>query len=93
MISLFILHSMKRSKNYGLGNWALFVSLEKGAKAAVAIPLTVLYPLLTVVLATVFLSERLTLQEWLGIALALAGGAMLSYETSVGRGSAQGKQR
>ena len=93
MISLFILRSMKRSKNYGLGNWALFVSLEKGAKAAVAIPLTALYPLLTVMLATLLLSERLTVEEWLGIALALAGGAMLSYETSVGRGSVPGKQR
>jgi transporter family protein len=67
----------------GLGNWAVFASLESGAKASVAIPLTALYPLVTVMLATAFLKERPTLLQWLGIALALAGGAMLSYEPAV----------
>jgi bacterial/archaeal transporter family protein len=64
----------------GLGNWAVFACLEKGAKASVAIPLTALYPLCTVVLATAFLNERPSLLQWVGIALALAGGALLSYE-------------
>jgi transporter family protein len=64
----------------GLGNWAVFACLEKGAKASVAIPLTALYPLCTVALATAFLKERPTGLQWIGIALAIAGGAMLSYE-------------
>jgi drug/metabolite transporter (DMT)-like permease len=64
----------------GLGNWAVFACLENGAKASVAIPLTALYPLCTVALATVFLKERPTALQWLGIALAVAGGAMLAYE-------------
>lgn len=64
----------------GLGNWAVFACLEKGAKASVAIPLTALYPLCTVALATAFLKERPSALQWLGIALAVAGGAMLSYE-------------
>ena len=64
----------------GLGNWAVFECLEKGAKASVAIPLTALYPLCTIVLATAFLKERPTALQWLGIALAVAGGALLSYE-------------
>jgi bacterial/archaeal transporter family protein len=64
----------------GLGNWAVFACLEKGAKASVAIPLTALYPLCTVVLATAFLKERPSSLQWLGIALAVAGGAMLSHE-------------
>jgi drug/metabolite transporter (DMT)-like permease len=64
----------------GLGNWAVFACLEKGAKASVAIPLTALYPLCTVALATAFLKERPTALQWLGIALAVAAGAMLSYE-------------
>jgi transporter family protein len=64
----------------GLGNWAVFACLEKGAKASVAIPLTALYPLCTVALATAFLKERPTVLQWIGIALAVAGGAMLSYE-------------
>jgi len=64
----------------GLGNWAVFACLEKGAKASVAIPLTALYPLCTVALATIFLNERPTALQWIGIALAVAAGAMLSYE-------------
>src|SRR5207245_7656872 len=64
----------------GLGNWAVFACLEKGAKASVAIPLTALYPLCTVALATVFLKEHSTGLQWIGIALAVSGGAMLSYE-------------
>ncbi len=64
----------------GLGNWAVFACLERGAKASVAIPLTALYPLCTVALATAFLKERPTALQWLGIALAVAAGAMLSYE-------------
>jgi bacterial/archaeal transporter family protein len=66
----------------GLGNWAVFACLEKGAKASVAIPLTALYPLCTIALATIFLNERPSPLQWLGIGLALAGGAMLSYETA-----------
>ena len=66
----------------GLGSWFLFRSLERGAKASVAIPLTALYPLVTIVLATTLLAEKLTLRQWLGIALALAAGAGLSYETT-----------
>ena len=42
----------------GLGAWALFASLANGAKASIAIPLTGLYPVVTVILALVFLHER-----------------------------------
>jgi bacterial/archaeal transporter family protein len=65
----------------GLGSWFLFRSLERGAKASVAIPLTALYPLVTIVLATTLLAEKLTARQWLGIAVAVAAGAALSYET------------
>lgn len=71
----------------GLGSWALFVSLEKGAKASVAIPMTALYPLFTVGLAVVFLNERPTRLEWIGVILALAAGAMLSYEPAADAGT------
>ncbi len=64
----------------GLGSWALFEALERGAKASVAVPLTALYPLVTIVLARIFLAETLTFRQWVGIALAVAGGVMLSYE-------------
>jgi bacterial/archaeal transporter family protein len=65
----------------GLGSWALFEALERGAKASVAVPLTALYPLVTIVLARIFLAETLSFRQWVGIALAVAGGVMLSYET------------
>ena len=67
----------------GLGTWALFAAFERGAKASVAIPMTALYPLVTVALAFVILHERLTVTEWVGVALALCAGVMLSYETEV----------
>jgi bacterial/archaeal transporter family protein len=66
----------------GLGAWYLFASLESGAKASVAIPLTALNPLLTILLAVIFLSERLTGLQWFGISLAIIAGTMISYETS-----------
>jgi bacterial/archaeal transporter family protein len=66
----------------GLGSWALFEALERGAKASVAVPMTALYPLVTIVLARIFLAETLTFRQWVGIALAVAGGVMLSYETA-----------
>jgi bacterial/archaeal transporter family protein len=66
----------------GMGSWFLFASLEAGAKASVAIPLTALYPLVTILFATLFLAERLTSMQWAGILLALVGGVMLSYESS-----------
>lgn len=64
----------------GLGSWFLFRSLESGAKASVAIPMTALYPLLTVLLALIFLGERLTPLEWVGVLAALISGVLLSYE-------------
>jgi transporter family protein len=77
----------------GLGSWELFRCLEKGAKASVAIPLTALYPLLTALLAILFLKERLTRLEWLGVALALVAGAMLSYEPAASPALHDGEQR
>jgi uncharacterized membrane protein len=64
----------------GFGTWFLFVALERGAKASVAIPLTALYPMLTAAFAFFILHERLALLDWVGVALAVSAGAMLSYE-------------
>lgn len=65
----------------GLGSWFLFAALEKGAKASVAIPLTALYPLITALLAVILLGERLAARHWLGLALAVVAGVLLSCET------------
>jgi transporter family protein len=64
----------------GLGAWYLLASLESGANASIAVPLTALNPLVTILLALCFLHERLTPLQWFGVAAALAAGVMISYE-------------
>ena len=65
----------------GLGAWSLFAALEHGGKASVVVPLTALNPLLTIGLAGLFLSERPTALQWMGILLAILAAALISYET------------
>lgn len=67
----------------GLGAWYLFASLQAGAKASIAVPLTALNPLVTIILALGFLRERLTVVQWGAITAALIAGGMISYETEV----------
>jgi transporter family protein len=64
----------------GLGAWFLFAALEKGAKASIAVPLTALNPLVTILLALVFLAERLTIVQSAGVILAILAGVLISYE-------------
>jgi transporter family protein len=71
----------------GLGAWSLYTALERGAAASVAVPLTALNPLLTLVLAVVVLGERLTLTQAAGVVLALVAGALLSYESDPNAGA------
>jgi uncharacterized membrane protein len=54
-----------------LGNIAYYDVLNRGAKASMVVPLTALYPLVTVLLALVVLKEQLNLIQGLGIALSL----------------------
>lgn len=62
----------------GVGNLAFFQALVKGGKASVVAPVTALFPMVTVVLALMFLGEKLGRTQWLGLALALAAIYMLS---------------
>ncbi|MBN9690168.1 MAG: EamA family transporter [Verrucomicrobia bacterium] len=55
-----------------LGNLAYYDALSRGARAATVVPLTALYPLVTVLLAVVFLRERLNRIQQTGVALSLA---------------------
>ena len=66
----------------GLGALTSFAALESGGKASIVIPLISLYPLVTVAGACVFLGERLTTRQILGIAFALIAVALLSQEPS-----------
>lgn len=55
-----------------MGNLACFQAMNVGGKAAAVIPLTSLYPLVTVVLAHFFLKEKLQRIHAAGIGLSLA---------------------
>ena len=62
----------------GLGNLAFFQALVKGGKASVVAPVTALFPVVTVLLALVFLKERLGRVQWLGLGLAFVAIYLLS---------------
>jgi drug/metabolite transporter (DMT)-like permease len=62
----------------GLGNIAYYHAFSAGAKASVAASLTALYPVVTIVLAFVFLKEKLRAPQIAGIAATLAAIAVLS---------------
>ena len=48
-------------------------------QASRVVPLSSLYPLVTVVLSVVFLQERLTIPQWVGAFLAVGALALLGY--------------
>ncbi len=64
----------------GLGAFTSFAALESGGKASIVIPLVYLYPLVTILLALLFLHERLTGVQALGIVLAIGAAILLSQE-------------
>ena len=64
----------------GLGGLTSFAALEKGGKASVVIPIVNLYPLVTIAGAWIFLGERLTLTQGLGIVFALIAVVLLAQE-------------
>lgn len=62
---------------WGIGT-VLFIVALKYAKLAVLVPLSAVYPALTVLLALIFLGERLGPREILGVILAVASAALLA---------------
>ncbi len=60
-----------------VGGLFFLYALSRG-KASIVVPLTALYPLITVLLASVILKEPITLKQGIGIALALAAMVLLS---------------
>ncbi|MBM3845726.1 MAG: DMT family transporter [Verrucomicrobia bacterium] len=70
------------------GNFALYHLMNSGEKAATTIPLTSLYPVLTILLAMVVLRERMSGWQWGGIGASLVAiwcFNMQSAELSGGR--------
>jgi transporter family protein len=62
----------------GTGNVAFFRALVAGGNASIVVPVTALFPLVTVVLAVLFLRERLGNAQKLGLVLALIAIYLLS---------------
>lgn len=62
------------------GNIAFYLALEKGADTAIAVPLTNVYPLVTIFIAYFCFQERLNAVQGLGIVIAVAAIVLLSGE-------------
>ncbi len=62
----------------GTGNIAFFHALVIGGKASIVIPVTALFPLVTVILATAFLHERMGRAQKIGLVVALVAIYILS---------------
>ncbi len=60
------------------GNIAFYVALERGGKVSVVVPLTCLFPLVTVLVAYFVLKERLAPAQVTGLAVALVAIYLLS---------------
>lgn len=67
------------------GNFAILVAFARGGKAAVLAPLGSLYPVISVPIAVIFLSETVGGREFIGIVCALVSVAALSWESPPAR--------
>lgn len=65
---------------FTVGSILFFVATDQQGKISVVITLTALYPLVTIILAFIFLREAITFQQWFGMLLAV--GAMFLLSTS-----------
>lgn len=61
----------------GTGNIAFYMALS-GGKASVVVPVTCLFPLVTVLAARFLLKESISRAQWIGLGLALAAIYLLS---------------
>lgn len=64
------------------GNILFYLALEAGADTAIAVPLTNIYPLVTIIIAWFWFKERLNLVQAGGILIAIAAITLLSGEAS-----------
>lgn len=64
----------------GFGVLTSFAAYRSGGKASVVTPLVALFPVVTVILAIPLLHEQVGLREIVGIVMAVAAAAALSYE-------------
>ncbi len=60
-----------------IGTILFFFTLSK-TKASILVPLTALYPVITIILSFILLKERVTLTQGIGIVLAIIASVLLS---------------
>lgn len=72
----FNLYGLLMGISWGFGTVMFIMALDK-SKLSVLVPFTALYPAVTIILALVFLGERLDTREIIGILLATAAGLLL----------------
>lgn len=64
----------------GGGGYIFFIKALEHGKASIVIPLTALYPAITVILAYILLGEKLSIQQTIGIVLAVIAAFLLSIK-------------
>lgn len=62
---------------YGVGCLFYFIAASKG-KIITVVTMTALYPLITILLASLLLNESVTAKQWLGISLAIGSIILMS---------------
>ncbi len=72
-----IFYAVLTGMAYGVGCWFYFISASKG-KIITVVTLTALYPFVTILLASLFLKETVSLKQWLGICLAIVSILLMS---------------
>jgi len=65
----------------GVLGYIFFVLAMNSGKASIVVPLTALYPVITVILGVLLLKESVSTTQWIGIALAIIAIILISLES------------
>jgi transporter family protein len=65
---------------FGSVGYLFFVKALEIGKASIVIPLTAIYPAITAIIAAIFLHEKPSIYQWIGIVLAVAAVILLSLK-------------
>jgi uncharacterized membrane protein len=68
---------------FALGNFAILLAFASQGKASIIVPLSGLYPVVSIPIAIIVLGERVGTREWFGIVVALTAVAAISIESKV----------
>ena len=66
-----VVYALLTGLTFALGSVMFFVATQRLEKISVVVTLTALYPIVTLLLAYIFLNECLNAQQWCGMVLAV----------------------